>query len=65
MSDSQLFDLAERLRSKATVLDDLVDDSGLPPTMSEHVRLRGKAEGVRLALSFVEKLIRQEDPTPN
>ena len=58
-ASGQLSDLAERLTEKAVVLDDMAeaarrDDEGWLTV----ARLRGKAEGVRLALSFVEEIIR-------
>lgn len=48
--------LSERLREKRNLLHDMAD--GHPFGSSEQHRLRGKAEGVNLAISFVEEVIR-------
>jgi hypothetical protein len=57
--DAALADLAQRLGEKAVLLAEMADNT--PNTKDEwveRVRLRAKAEGVRLALSFVEEAVR-------
>ena len=54
----QLEELRDRLNVRADTLDDLASGADTTPSgMAEFHRLRGKAEGVRLAVSFVEELI--------
>lgn len=53
---NEMYDLAARLREKAETLDALADRQD--HSRSHYVRLQGKAEGVRLALSFVEEITR-------
>jgi hypothetical protein len=48
----EMDDLAERLTDKALILDGMAEEARSHP---EWMRLRGKAEGVRLALSFVDE----------
>jgi hypothetical protein len=53
---SALEDLAERLTEKADVLKTMSKEHDLDH--HERIRLQGKSEGVRLALSFVEEAVR-------
>ena len=49
-----LEELVRRCRSAAKRLDDLVPDY----SPDEQIRLKGKAEGVRLAISYIEEALR-------
>lgn len=51
-----LKDLAARLSKKANVVAEMARDTD-PNDEIERARLRGKAEGMRLAVSLVEELI--------
>lgn len=55
-AEHPLDDLAARLNEKAVALDELAERQDR--SRSHYTRLKGKAEGVRLALSFVEEVIR-------
>ena len=51
-----LSDLVQRLSDKALILTEMADKTS---NLTERTRLRGKAEGVSLAISFAEEYQRQ------
>lgn len=55
---THLIDLRQRLAVAAGRLDALVDTYW---ESTERVRVRGKAEGVRMALSYVEEALRGDE----
>ena len=57
---ASLVDLAMRLRLKRSLLSQMVDGH---PEQRERIRLRGKVEGVDLALSFIEEELREQQKT--
>lgn len=55
---SELQDLRDRLAAAADHLDSLASQQ--PGYTEEQGRLRGKAEGVRLVISYVDEALRDE-----
>lgn len=55
-----LDDLAERLAQRA---DELAASASRSTSFTENARLSGKAQGLRLALSFVNEMVRDRRPT--
>lgn len=55
---SELQDLRDRLAAAADHLDSLASQQ--PRHTEEQGRLRGKAEGVRLAMSYMDEALRDE-----
>lgn len=52
-------DLKERMEDAALKLDQMAHEKRIKfPMGSDYDRLRGKAEGVRLALSYLEEYLR-------
>lgn len=54
--DGALQELRSRLAEKAVTLSEMADRAS---ALGESRRLRGKAEGVDLAISFVDELLRE------
>lgn len=51
-------DLVERLNKANREIEELAARTPIVGSVGEHIRLRGKAEGVRLARSYVEEMLR-------
>ena len=57
MNDPRMVDLRDRLVRATSELDTLRNKAAELHNLTEHARLAGKLEGVRLALSYLDELI--------
>lgn len=61
-SGGDLRELRERLNEKAALLDGMAAAASTWHGPSTQARLAGKADGVRLAVSFIDELLREPSP---
>lgn len=59
LKSTQVAELKERMEDAVVKLNQMADEKRIAfPDGSDYDRLRGKAEGVRLALSYLEEYLR-------